>query len=268
MPQARPEIRAAKEPLTNDEFKRALEQGLGRAILCLKKHDPTPYKEIILETCLKDTRYDAQCEGSRVPYLMEAIDLCHDEDFFRDAILERFPATPNIALDDNLKCQEFVDLEFRDSYFFSNTVGAKKPRLECRRSRLYQTSIHSKTTPRVSDIDPIGLSKSNSHFNVAKKLSATALSQQAKQKPLSDSCSRYHRISPQPPDALLPRTAHHDHCDTPTLHLVSSSFEPFLVRPTRCLPRALNSYSSQPLFLRISRSLSPSTTILSVSVCK
>jgi hypothetical protein len=101
MPQARPEIRAAKEPLTTDEFKRALEQGLGRAILCLKKHDPTPYKEIILETCLKDTRYDAQCEGSRVPYLMEAIDLCHDEDFFRDAILERFPATPNIALNDN-----------------------------------------------------------------------------------------------------------------------------------------------------------------------
>ena len=41
MPQARPEIRAAKEPLTTDEFKRALEQGLGRAILCLKKHDPT-----------------------------------------------------------------------------------------------------------------------------------------------------------------------------------------------------------------------------------
>lgn len=101
MPQARPEIRAAKEPLTTDEFRRALEQGLGRAILCLKKHDPTPYKQIVLETCLKDTRYDAQCEGSRVPYLMEAIDLCHDEDFFRDAILKRFPATPNIALDDN-----------------------------------------------------------------------------------------------------------------------------------------------------------------------
>ncbi len=101
MPQARPEIRAAKEPLTPDEFRRALEQGLGRAILCLKKHDPTPYKQIVLETCLKDTRYDAQCEGSRVPYLMEAIDLCHDEDFFRDSILEIFPATPNIVLDDN-----------------------------------------------------------------------------------------------------------------------------------------------------------------------
>ncbi len=101
MPQARPEIRAAKEPLTTDEFKRALEQGLGRAILCLKKHDPTPYKEIVLETCVNDTRYDAQCEGSRVPYLMEAIDLCHDEDFFRDAILDKFPATSNTTLPEN-----------------------------------------------------------------------------------------------------------------------------------------------------------------------
>jgi hypothetical protein len=95
MPIARPETRAAKEPLTTDEFKRALEQGLGRAILCLKKHDPMPYKQIILETCLKDTRYDQQSEGSRVPYLIEAIDLCHDEDFFRDAILEAHPATPS-----------------------------------------------------------------------------------------------------------------------------------------------------------------------------
>jgi hypothetical protein len=112
MPQARPEIRAAKEALTTDEFKRALEQGLGRAILCLKKHDPTLYKQTILETCLKDTRYDQQSEGSRVPYLMEAIDLCHDEDFFRDLILDAYPTTPSKApdyIDDNWIEQQFTD---------------------------------------------------------------------------------------------------------------------------------------------------------------
>ncbi len=94
MPIARPEIRAAQEPLTQEEFRRAIEQGLGRAILCLQKHNPEPYKEIILETCLKDTRYDSQCEGSRVPYLMQAIDLCDDQTFFRDVILEAYPETP------------------------------------------------------------------------------------------------------------------------------------------------------------------------------
>ena len=126
MPQARPEICAAKEPLTTDEFERALEQGLGRAILCLKKHDPTPYKEIILETCLKDTRYDAQCEGSRVPYLMEAIDLCHHEDFFRDAILERFPATPNTVLED--KPNYHIEDQFTDFMLVFAKRGSLKAR--------------------------------------------------------------------------------------------------------------------------------------------
>jgi hypothetical protein len=88
MPIADPEIRAAREPLSKKEFKRAIEQGLGRAILCLQKHNPEPYKEIILEACLKNTLYDMQCEDSRVPYLMQAIDLCQDENFFCDAILK------------------------------------------------------------------------------------------------------------------------------------------------------------------------------------
>jgi hypothetical protein len=166
-----------------------------------------------------------------------------------------------------MKCQEFVDMEFRDSFLSSNTVGAKKPRLECRRSRLYQTSIHSKTVARVLAIDPIGLFKSNSHFNVAKKLSVTALSQQAKPKPPSCSCLRYHRISQSPLDAPQPRIEHHDHCDTPTLHLVFSSFEPSPTRPARFWLRALNSCSNQQLFLRINRSLPPSTTSPSTSVC-
>ncbi len=35
-----------------------------------------------------------------------------------------------LILDDTMKCQEFVDAEFRDSFLSSNTIGAKKPRLE------------------------------------------------------------------------------------------------------------------------------------------
>ena len=66
MPETRPEIRAAREPLTLTEFERALEQGLGRALLCLQQHDPAPYKEIVLEACLRDTTYDKQDRKSLV----------------------------------------------------------------------------------------------------------------------------------------------------------------------------------------------------------
>ena len=97
MPETRPEIRAAREPLTPTEFKRALEQGSGRAILCLQKHDPAPYKEIVLEACLQDTRFNAQCEGSRVPYLLEAMELIGDVAFFEQRILGAFPETPTIT---------------------------------------------------------------------------------------------------------------------------------------------------------------------------
>jgi hypothetical protein len=97
MPETRPEIRAAREPLTLPEFQRALEQGLGRAILCLQKHDPAPYKSIILEACLRDTRFDSQCEGSRVPYLLKAIELVGEIAFFEERILEAYPATPEVV---------------------------------------------------------------------------------------------------------------------------------------------------------------------------
>ncbi len=97
MPETRPEIRAAREPLTPTEFKRALEQGLGRAILCLQQHDPAPYREIVLEACLQDTRFDAQCEGSRVPYLLEAMELIGDVAFFEQRILEAYPETPTVT---------------------------------------------------------------------------------------------------------------------------------------------------------------------------
>lgn len=95
MPETRPEIRTAREPLTPTEFKRALERGLGRAILCLQKHDPAPYKKIVLEACLKDMRFDAECEGSRVPYLLEAIELIGDVTSFEQRILKAYPSVPN-----------------------------------------------------------------------------------------------------------------------------------------------------------------------------
>jgi hypothetical protein len=109
MPQARPEIRAAKEPLTTDEFKRALEQGLGRAILCLKKHDPTPYKEIILETCLQDLAYPRHFFYNKAPYFVELLDVFEDSQDLKNRILNAFQT---ISPDEDERPSRELILEF------------------------------------------------------------------------------------------------------------------------------------------------------------
>ena len=89
MPETRPEIRAAREPLTPTEFKRALEQGLGRAILCLQQHDSAPYKEIVLEACLFDTTYDQHCGETKAAYLLEALNAFEDKSKLKARVVKR-----------------------------------------------------------------------------------------------------------------------------------------------------------------------------------
>ncbi len=109
MPQARPEIRAAKEPLTTDEFKRALEQGLGRAILCLKKHDPMPYKEIILETCLKDLAQPCHFSHDKGHYFNELLSCFDDALDLKNQILYAFQS---ISPDEDKRPSRKLILEF------------------------------------------------------------------------------------------------------------------------------------------------------------
>jgi hypothetical protein len=109
MPQARPEIRAAKGPLTTDEFKRALEQGLGRAILCLKKHDPTPYKQIVLEACLKDLAYPRHFFYNKAPYFVELLDIFEDSQDLKNQILNAFQT---ISPDEDERPSRELILEF------------------------------------------------------------------------------------------------------------------------------------------------------------
>jgi hypothetical protein len=70
-----------------------LELGLGRAILHLKEHGATQYRDIILHACLHSSLYDAQVEDNRVPYLLEAINLTGDAAFFEQQILAALPIT-------------------------------------------------------------------------------------------------------------------------------------------------------------------------------
>lgn len=70
------------------EFSYILERGLGSAIMFLQQHDATPYRDVILDACLRDTRYDPQIESRRSPYLFDVIQLTGDPVFFRDRILD------------------------------------------------------------------------------------------------------------------------------------------------------------------------------------
>src|SRR5438034_4508890 len=61
----------------------------------------------------------------------------------------------------------------------SYSTGLRYPRLECRRSRLYQVSMYAKIAWRAASRVGQSASRINSVSKVAKKLSATALSQQS-----------------------------------------------------------------------------------------
>jgi hypothetical protein len=70
------------------EFQHALHRGLGRAILHLQKHDSTPYRDVILQACLKNTIYDRQSEGGKSVYMMDIIRLTNEKTYYRHHILQ------------------------------------------------------------------------------------------------------------------------------------------------------------------------------------
>jgi hypothetical protein len=69
------------------EFRDGIEKGLGRSILFLQDHPSKDYFDVILNACLHDTCYDAQCEYSRADYLFEVIRLTQEQSLFEDQIL-------------------------------------------------------------------------------------------------------------------------------------------------------------------------------------
>lgn len=70
------------------EFARIVGIGLGRAVLHIQAHDPAPYREVILEACLHDTRYDQQVEPHREQYLFDLVQLSGNPGFYRERLLD------------------------------------------------------------------------------------------------------------------------------------------------------------------------------------
>jgi hypothetical protein len=75
--------------LTPEEFQDALEKGLGRAVAHVRSSDPLELREPLLNASLTCLAYDAQCEESWAPWLMEMFQITGEPDFYRQPIFKR-----------------------------------------------------------------------------------------------------------------------------------------------------------------------------------
>src|SRR5437660_6676085 len=69
------------------EFEKITNLGLGRAVLHLREHDSTPYREIILDACLHNKAYDPQIEGSRAEYVVDLMRSSGNLSFYAQEVI-------------------------------------------------------------------------------------------------------------------------------------------------------------------------------------
>jgi hypothetical protein len=81
--------------LTQDEFRDALQKGLGRTILYVKEYGAEEVQDDILHACLYNLAYDPQIEGHRVRYLFSLMDLTKNDQFYCQRILEALADVSN-----------------------------------------------------------------------------------------------------------------------------------------------------------------------------
>lgn len=75
--------------MTKKEFKRYMQQGLGRCAIILQKSDNIEkYKDVVLWGCTHRLSFDTQCEGTRASYVYELTTCFNDEEYFLNPIIE------------------------------------------------------------------------------------------------------------------------------------------------------------------------------------
>ena len=81
--------------MNTKDFKRYMQQGLGRCVLALQSSDNIEkYKKIVLWGCLHNLSYDTQSEGTRASYIYELTTYFNDEDYFLSQCIEAFEKIP------------------------------------------------------------------------------------------------------------------------------------------------------------------------------
>ena len=77
--------------MDEDQFRRLLCLGHGRAILYATSHDIQSFRQVILDACLHCRAYDPQIEGTRASYMLDLLDLMPDKQSYYDAVLNALP---------------------------------------------------------------------------------------------------------------------------------------------------------------------------------
>jgi len=80
-------------PLNRQEFSIALKKGLGRARQHVMKYGIGEFYDLVLEACLHDLNYDAQCNDSRAPWLFSMIHNTPYYENIRTAIFDNLDPT-------------------------------------------------------------------------------------------------------------------------------------------------------------------------------
>lgn len=81
--------------MNRKDFKRYMQQGLGRCVLTLRKSDNIEkYRDIVLWGCLHNLSYDTQSEGTRAAYIYQLVSCFHDDAYFTAPTMDAFLRLP------------------------------------------------------------------------------------------------------------------------------------------------------------------------------
>lgn len=73
--------------MDESSFRRAVRQGLGRAILYARGNDVSEYREVILDALLNCYSVDVSSEGTRAPFMYDLVSLLPNREFYRQQVL-------------------------------------------------------------------------------------------------------------------------------------------------------------------------------------
>ena len=77
----------------NFPFSDVLQKGLGRAFKYVKQLDELEIRDHLLDACLHNLAYDAQCESRSAKWLFDLIHSTGNSEFYRDKIFTALPTT-------------------------------------------------------------------------------------------------------------------------------------------------------------------------------
>ena len=81
--------------MNRKDFKRYMQQGLGRCVLALREAENIEkYRDIVLWGCLHNLSYDTQCEGTRAAYIYQLVSFFHDDAYFVAPTIAAFGKLP------------------------------------------------------------------------------------------------------------------------------------------------------------------------------